>query len=72
MTMVPEVVKFVPFTVSVKALAPEVAELGLRLVIVGGFAPPEPDPLDPPDPPDPPDPHPDSSEKLDRRKRAHL
>jgi hypothetical protein len=36
LTLVPEPAKFVPFTVSVKALAPAVVELGLRLVIVGG------------------------------------
>jgi hypothetical protein len=69
-TVVPEEVKFVPFTVRVKAPPPAAAELGLRLVIVGGLVSPEPDPPDPPEPAEPPDPHPGTKLKPHRRKRA--
>jgi hypothetical protein len=69
LTVVPEEMKFVPFTVRVKALPSAFAELGLRLVIVGEAVPPEPDP---PGSVDPPDPHPESNQKLLRTTRAKM
>ena len=74
-TVVPEAVKAVPFTVKVNGLPPAVAELGLRLLIVGRVVFPETDPFEPPDPPEllvPPEPHPGSSEKENIKNRVQM